>query len=268
MAEGMDFSTLGNEGGAVTADKSASNKIVQDFMNKLNTNPEMKAVLYARSNDLVVEKCLCYGEDGGLIEESKARYDEEGNEVAKRVVRQVPEILGYIIKNIGKEPISYQDCDYAKGADGIFVGANQTKTLAPGASAAISRKYLAWMAAQPEFSFKLGNGKITKGSAKVDPNKSDSLLEAHYFSYFEKNKSVHNDENKTAIADPKQVKDESGNAVKKWIVRPEFEKTFGYLMNPVEKAIKTKGNRAATADYRLAAVAQFVRDMVDQNGLN
>ena len=149
---------------------------------------------------------------------------------------------------IGSEPISYTTEEFTKGADGIFVGNVVEKTIAPGQTVNISRKYLAVLTSQPEFSFTLSNGKIV--SPKRNFSNINDHLSAHYFK-FDDDTKVNDDSVKVSI-------DADG------VVKPEFQDVFGYLNNPRQgRAKRQPGQKFTTQDL----AANFVQKLIKEQGI-
>lgn len=275
MDDNVDFGTLDNvpaarsegapaAGGAVgeTRGKAAADKMVRDFTQALETNPNMKNNVSRLSDNVEISNVCYYSDKGGLVQTQKKTVDANGKEVAHKVA-PAPEIVGYIIRNVGKEPIKYSDMVYKADPKGIFQGTLTQKTLAPGKSAAISKFYLTVLGISEEFSFVFRNGKIRRGSGKTQNNDWNSLVGIHYFTFSDKGVSVNSDDIKVSIATRKEVKRANGSIESTWVVKPEYIETFGYLNNPSEKMAREKKKSADNKNLSYQSAAYFMRQMVE-----
>ena len=199
--------------------------------------------LHKLSSSLVINKSLGYGKSGNIVLEKAADANGEG-----RKVTATSAIVGYQLTNVGAEPIKYTTEEFTKGADGIFVGQVVEKTIAPGETVNISRKYLAVLTSQPEFSFTLGNGKIV--SPKRNFNTVSEQLSAHYFK-FDDDTKVNDDSVKIAI-------DDDG------VVKPEFQSVFGYLNNPKAGRAKHQPSQKFTTQD---LAANFIQKLIKEQGV-
>lgn len=237
------------------ARKAKTDKMVGMLKETMATDPTFEARLKKYSKDVEVVNSLGFGDNGNIILDGK---DEAGN---KNLV-VVSKIVGYIIRNIGKEPIKYQTEEFTKNAEGVWVGQKVEKVLAPGEEVPLARKWMTLFAAQPEISFELANGKIARGSgSSVDSGTKeidvDKELEAHYFSFSDPSIKVNDDNIKKNVG--KKV-GETGEGDKKrgvWVVRPEYEKTFGFLNNVKAKEPRKAKEPKDKIDIQ-AAAANYV----------
>lgn len=242
-----------------TSNKNAEKKAKIDAMrhalkDTIATDPEFNEKLRTLSNSLEVTNSLGYGEGGNIVVDKTAKSDG-------RALAATSAIVGYRIKNIGKTPVKYKTEVFAAGPDGKFVGTKTEKTLAPGASADLTRQYMTMLCAIPEISFQLANGKIVKGSGARGNKSMKAELESFYFSF-----------TNVEGAPKKQVNDDKvkinvGHKVDgKWVVKNEFVESFGYLNNPKEGG---KGGRKPSGEkYNLQDLAaNYVQQMIEDAGL-
>lgn len=236
-----------------SAKKDQANAMKLAFQKALTDDPTLTDRLHRLSDSLEVINSLGYGESGNIIVD-KARTAAEN----KRVLASVSKCFGYRVKNVGTEPIPYTTEEWTKGEDGRWVGQKVEKVMQPGDTADLTRQYMTLLAAQPEFSFKLKNGRISRGSG-VKGCRGDikAELEAHYFAFSkeaaEAGMEINSDEVKLNVG----VKNGDG----KWTVKPEFAATFGYLENVNEK---TRGTRKADGPkYNSGDIAaNWIRSMM------
>src|SRR5690606_14306068 len=149
------------------------------------------------------------------------------------------QIVGYRLQNIGNTPIKYLTEEFVKNEEGTYVGTRVEKVAKRGETFDLSRKYMTIFCSQPEISFQLSNGKIVRGSGNGSDGDIDRELEAYYLTFNDKSIKVNSDDVKINIA--KKIK--QGDQTK-WVVKPEFEATFGYLNNA--KAPGRKGRQPGT----------------------
>lgn len=223
------------------------------------TDPNYIDKVRKLSDSLEVVKTLGAG-DGGNIIRDKAKSSADHRELVS-----TSKIVGYRVRNIGSEPISYMTEEFAKNEEGIFVGTQVKKTLNPGETADLTRQYMTMLCCQPEFSFTLANGKIIMGSAAKSNSKTVDLkkeLETYYFKFTanegEEAPQVNDDTVKLSVDE--KVGD-------KMVVKPEFEATFGYLNNPKEGR---RGGRKASEKSGLTAQdysANYVANLLKSSGM-
>lgn len=213
---------------ASDANKERANAMKAAFREAMLKDPTMAARLHSMSDSLEVVNSLGYGDSGNIIVD-KERTAAEG----KRVLASTSACIGYRVRNIGTTPIKYFTEIWTKGEDGKWVGNRVEKALEPGATADLPRQYMTMLAARPEFSFRLANGSVRRGSVgKTAAGNLKAELEAHHFSFSKaaaaEGKEINSDDVKLNVG----VKGADG----KWTVKPEFTETFGYLENVEEKA--------------------------------
>jgi hypothetical protein len=274
--DGMNFDTL-NAGAGTDAgvDASAANasknkdkkehsaKIITTFVTKLQENPGLKEIVNSKSEDVRVVNTLAYGETGGLIQTQPEVKDENGIVTQARKVQQTSMIVGYLIENVGKEPITVTTEVYKLDpATNDFVGEVKDVVVNPGKSLALARKYFTMFASRPEYSFKLKNGTVTKGSA--NPTNVTELLEAHYFD-FEGDMTVHDDAIKKNISDRIDEQEIRGKVTGIYKVKKEFAPVFGFLDNKKVSARGAKGSTKQGSEIKLAAAANFIQELVQKS---
>jgi hypothetical protein len=228
--------------------KQKMREMTEAFKDSLMRDPTFKDRLRTLSESVAVVNTLGFEESGNIIEDKS----EDG----ERKLVTVPAIVGYRIRNIGKENIPYVTEEYTL-KDGEWVGQVVNKILKPNETIDLTRKYMTMFCARPELSFQLANGKVMRGSAKVKTGDVDGELEAHYFAFADRNLKVNSDEVKINIGrkEPK---------TKKWVVKKEFEAAFGYLNNE-----KTKGEGRTRAGRKYNAqdmAANYIARMLEQVG--
>jgi len=265
--ENFDNLNVNTEGTEVTkeihekkAEKSQKIKQMNALLREtITADPTYVQKLKSLSNSVIVLNTLGYGEGGNII------VDEATKNLPKeeRKLVTTSQIVGYRVQNVGTVPIKYTTEEFAKNEEGIFVGTRIERTLAPGASADLTRKYMTVFCAQPEISFQLGNGKIVRGSGAVKDNDVEGELEAHYFSFTDKNIKVNSDTIKLNVA----AKKKGADGQTKWVVKPEFEKAFGYLNNPKPAGKRgrsaSNGPKFTTQD----AAANYINRLMRENNL-
>lgn len=275
----MDFSSLEGQETEVTQapavvgkDEKAKEEVkevVKVFANKIQNDEELKKSLFTASNSIRVVNTCGYGDASGLIQTVKGVKNPETGKLEGRKVASTTAIVGYIIENIGSEPITYTTGVWTKNADGIYEEQVIDDTINPGEKKPITRKYLATLGCRSEFSFQFENGRIVSKRAVANINSGTSLdkvLSDCYFNFSDGTHTVHDDEVKIAIADKKEV-NVNGETVSKWECKPEYAPTFGFLDNPTKKAARTKAKKEKIAGISQAAVANFLDELIKSNGL-
>ena len=223
--------------------KKAKAKAMKEAMKEtINSDSTFGDRLRRLSESLQVINTLGYGKSGNIVVDKTKE---------NRQLTQTSQIVGYSLKNIGTEAIAYQTEKFAADETGKFVGTVVEKTLAPGETINLSRKYMTMLCAKPEISFTLSNGKIVASSKKTKT--LDEQLAAYYFT-FDKDESgykpeVNDDEIKLSI-------DVDG------IVKPEYVEDFGYLNNPKEaRTPKAKGAKLTVQDF----AANYVNSLIQKS---
>lgn len=222
--------------------------VFKQLTENIQNDPTLEQRFEAWSQSLEVTHTLTYSDKGGLI------VDPNGKE--QRGLLNVPRIVGYEVRNCGTTPIPYKTAVCEKNADGIYTETTTDAVLQPGATAYLTRQYMTMLCAMPEISFKLKNGRIAKGSSNTKDKKSTrDALEAFYFTF---DKKLGMSVNGATVAVPVAVESGDGH----WVVKPEFEETFGFLSNPKEvKATKRRKKSGSKYDNNIA-VANYVYNVV------
>ncbi|MEM4385396.1 MAG: hypothetical protein QXD03_02475 [Candidatus Anstonellales archaeon] len=237
--------------------KSEKIRLMRELLREtVATDPDFDKKLNRLSNSIEVVNVLGFGDAGNIVRSKEAEVVKEDGTVQK-ALNTVSQVVGYIVKNIGNEPIKYLTEVYTKDpATGKYVGTKVEKVMNPGETAILTRMYLTLLCSAPEFSFQLANGSIVRGSAKVKPGDVKGELEAHYFKFNKETGLQVNDDT---------VKLNVGMKVgDKWVVKPEFEETFGFLNNPKEeKAAKRAASKYTAQDY----AANYIHRLVKEAGL-
>lgn len=233
--------------GAVAEDeaKKAKTRAMKEAMKEtINSDTNFAEKLRRLSESLKVVNTLGYGTSGNIVVDKSAKT--EG-----RQLKPTSQIVGYTVQNIGSEAIAYQTEKFAADETGKFVGTVVEKTLAPGETINLSRKYMTMLCAKPEISFTLSNGKIVASSKKTKT--LDEQLSAYYFT-FDKDENgykpeVNDDEIKLSI-------DVDG------VVKPEYVEDFGYFNNPKEaKTPKAKGAKLTVQDF----AANYINSLIQKS---
>ena len=222
------FTNLDTTAPAVETEKPAQNKrkekiaaMKEAIKTTISEDPTFVQKLRSLSDSIEVVNTLGFGDSGNIVVD-KTKKDG-------RALTVTSAIVGYRIRNIGEEPVKYITEVHAQDETGKFVGTKQEMFLAPGATADLTRQYMTMFCAQPEISFQVANGKIIRGSGAKGEKSLKAELEAYYFSF-----NKQEDGNKLQVNDD-SVKLNVGEKVNgKWVVKPEFVETFGFLNNPKE----------------------------------
>lgn len=258
MPELNDVFSTAAETAPATPETSANNaakKAKIEAMKKslketINSDPTFTQRLHSLSGSLEVVKSLGFGENGNIV------VDHTKTDAENRALTTTSAIIGYRVRNIGSEPIKYVTEEYSQGEDGKYVGAKVEKFLNPGETADLNRQYMTMLCAIPEISFTLANGKVIRGSGRLDGKDMKAELEAYYFTF---NKDLGLQVNSDAVK--LQIGEKVGD---KWQVKPEFVAAFGYLNNAPEKARagrKSEGGAKYTAsDLAANYVMQMLKD--------
>lgn len=223
-------------------------------------DPGFAAVVNTLSESIVVVNTLGHEGVSNIVSGGvKEVTNADGTKEEKRNLIPTPGIVGYKIQNVGDAPINYTTKEYAKTADGVWEGTEVQATLAPGAEAILSKKYMTMLCCIPEISFTLKNGILAQSSKKFKKDNVDAVLESYYFKSTEDGIKVNSDEMKISISEG--VTDKEGNVT--YIVKPEFCAVFGYLNNEKTKAVKEKAPKAVVTKQTISA--SFVHDLLTGN---
>lgn len=262
-----DFTQLANTTGAATTDvadpkKAAKKAKLQEMANllreTLSSDPTFATKMRTYSDSLIVVNTLGYGDSGNIVVDPTKPVEKEGD---KRALVSTSQIVGYRVQNVGAAPIKYLTEEFTKNDEGVWVGQQVQRQLEPGVTVDFTRKYMTIFCSQPEISFALKNGKIIRGSGTVKNGDVDAELEAHYFNFTDKDVKVNSDTTKLNVAQ----KAKGADGTTKWVVKPEFEKTFGALNNAktsAKRARTAKGSKYTTQDM----AANFIFNMLKESG--
>lgn len=214
---------------AATSTDAIKEEVKALLKKTLAEDPEFAQKVSSLSPLVEVVNTLGYTQASGLekdhdkFAENQAKGVLNKNGTTASAVTSVPGIVGYVIKNNSKVAIPFKQEIFEQGPDGVYVGHDEEKTLAPGATVALSRADIARFAAIVEISNSFANGTL-KGSFS-NKKTTKEILASFYFVY---NKdtgiSVH-DENIKVLID-KAGKDGTS------VIKPEFVSLFGFYMNP------------------------------------
>jgi hypothetical protein len=245
-----EMSNLFNNGQQFSNNQTVDNndekkQKVQDMkeaMKESLQNAEYKSRLHTLSDSLEIKHSLGYGSSGNIIEV------KSGGKDGGRAVKPTSQIVGYQLTNVGSQPIPYTTEEFSLGNDGLYEGKVVEKTMAPGETINITRKYLAILTSQPEISFTLKNGNIVSPKRKFKNFAEE--LSAHYFKFSDDTK-VNDDSVKISIDKDNKV-------------LPEFVATFGYLNNPkAGRQKKAAGPKYTTQDL----AANYIYKILNEQGM-
>lgn len=232
---------------ATNESKDSDKLMIEAFEKAMSTDPSMMAKICTRSEDVVVLNTLASNAVNGLIPGPNKTKE-------KSEVLTVSGIVGALLQNVGKEPITYVTEEYALDKEtGRWVGKQVKATAAPGEKFMLRIKYLTLLAMAVEYSFTFKNAKLVGGKKAMKKSSIDEILEAPHIQFNRVEGqppiSVHGDGVKIEI-------DDKNKKMKK-----EYEKTFGYLYNPEEK----KENKARAKKNKFSQqilTANYIREMV------
>ncbi len=211
-----------------------------DLQNKLATDPDYVERLQSLSNSIEVVHTLGYGKGGNIVVDKSS---------ADRKLKSTSAIVGYEVKNIGDEAITYQTEVWTMGADGKYEAQPVEATLGAGETCVLTRKFMTILCSRPEISFTLANGKIISNLKKG--KSTEELLNSFYFQ-FSDDTPVNDDKIKKAVDE-----DVDGQSV----IKAEYVAAFGYLNNPKEKAAKrVKAAKVTVQDM----MANYVSTLLQQ----
>lgn len=226
-------------------DKKIKQAMANSFKVKITSDPSFAAKVNSACGSLTVETVYKYGDKGNI------KVDKVNSTKGDRKLVDCGKPVGYGIKNIGNDPIAYTTEEFAPDATGKYVGTVVEKTIAPGETVMISRKYLAMLVSRPEFGMKLANGSVIASAVKAK-NNADKILSQSYFNFSDSGKTVNDDDISVRIDVDGKVTD-------------EFVTTFGSLNNPKEQRVRKStgtGAKYTSQDY----VANYIQEMLAQNG--
>lgn len=225
---------------------------IEKFVAKLKADPTLKETLRSLSDSLMVVNSLAFSDEGSIVLDPTKPVTEDG----KRPIVKTSKIIGYRIKNVGTEPITYTVSQCTKDADGVWKENQVEKQLNPDETAEIPKKYLTMLTSDPRFSFQLQNGFMKKSSKSNPANSLDDELESWYFKAADDDIKVNADSFKVNIG--QEVIDGDSN---KWVVLPEFEEVFGYLNNSTKKE-KAKVNKEKVSISPRDAAANYIQELL------
>ena len=206
----------------------------------VQTSPDFASKLRRLSNSIKVVNTLGYGKGGNIVVDKAS---------PERKLKSTSAIVGYEVKNIGTEPITYQTEVWAMGADGKYEAQPVEATLGAGETCVLTRKFMTILCSRPEISFTLANGKIISNLKKG--KSTEELLNSFYFQ-FSDDTPVNDDRVKKAVDE-----DVDGQRV----IKAEYVAAFGYLNNPKEKAAKrVKAAKVTVQDM----MANYVSTLLQQ----
>lgn len=235
-----------NDGGVDSAkaeDKKIKQAMANSFRVKITSDPSFAARVNSLRDALYVETIYKFGDTGNI------KVDKVNSTKGDRKLVGCGKPVGYGVKNVSSEAIPYVTEEFTADASGKYVGTVVEKTIAPGETVMISRKYLAMLVSKPEFGMKLANGYVT---TKCKASSADKILSMSYFNFSESGRTVNDDDISVRIDVDGKVTD-------------EFVTVFGSLNNPKEqKARKSGGNgvKYTSQDY----IANYIQEMLAQNG--
>ena len=234
------------------AARKAMREIEDEFYNTIHQNPEVMELLNKWSKDVEVVKSLA---SDSLLTLHK---DKNATATTPKELSGVAAIVGYRVRNNGKEGIPFVHELWEKGDDGVWVPHLVDKVLQPGEEVELSKVNMVAFAKIPEISLQFANGKLVCGEvararkllAAVGLNKEslglDNYREIYSMFYFKiQNQpgkvkvTVHDSKFKEMVCDCTTTGEGRG---KKTVikVRPGHEEVFGYLENGTVKE-KKKG---------------------------
>lgn len=223
--------TVEESGKTKSAEKKELNrKKKEDLLNKIKADPTYSEQVFTKQDNLEVINALAHPNVSSIVR-GEDKVQEDGS--TKRGIEQAIGIVGYKVKNIGDEPVKYTTCVYTKDADGKYEGKEVSRTVEPGETFDIAKKYLTIMLSYPEYSMGVKNGALRRGPATATD--SESEFNAYYFKPYDDTIKVNSDEFKLNIG----VK----GADDVWGIKPEYEETFGFVLNTEKK----KGGKRSSA---------------------
>ena len=234
--------------------KTKATEMKEMMKTAISEDPTLVSRLRNLSNSLEVVNTL------GFSGRQNIKVDKEKSTEGDRVLVNTSYICGYRVRNCGETPIKYQTEVYTKDADGVYKGEVVEKTLSPGETADLTRQYMTIMCSRSEISFTLKNGKIVASSASSKNKKTlKEELESFYFKFEPgadgEKINVNDDDVKLAI----DTVDADGTIT----IKPEYEATFGFLVNPKKKKQSSAGTGITTQDV----TANWVKQKLLKSGV-
>lgn len=225
-------------------------------------DPDFSAALNTLSPYLEVINTLSHDGESSLVGGGmKTVTDEHGKEKEVRELIPTSGIVGYRVQNISDSvDVPYTTVEYEKDENGVYVGREVAKVLAPGQIADLTKRSFVATTCIPEFSFVIANGTVIKSSRKSKTNSVTDLLDQYYFkANANTGIKVNSDEMKINISEA--VIDENGK--EKFVVAEEHVITFGYLNNEPEKDATKKEKKRTVTNQTVAA--SYVHDIITGN---
>lgn len=225
---------------------------IEKFVAKLKADPTLKETLRSLSDSLMVVNSLAFGDEGSIVVDPTKTVGEDG----KRPLIKTSKIVGYRIKNVGTEPITYTVSQCMQDGDGVWKESQVERQLNPDETTEIPKKYLTMLTSDPRFSFQLQNGFMKKSSKNNPANSLDDELESWYFKPADEDIKVNADSFKVNIG--QEVVDGENT---KWVVLPEFEGVFGYLNNSTKKE-KVRAKKEKVSVSSRDAAANYIQELL------
>lgn len=255
----------------LTAKEIAKKQQVEDMKNVFKAaaleDPTLLQNAGSYSKFVEVLNSLGFSDTGGIIYGGeKPKVDADGNKTKTRDLPPTSGIVGYRVRNNGKETLAYETEDWAfDKTTGQWVGNRVEKQLAPGGVVDLPRRWMTVFSMQVPISMEYANGAV-KVRIPSTPTTDEALIKVYESSFFQfgndSGLKVHDDAVKINIS--QKMKD-GKTGVEKWIVKPEFEKTFGFLNN--EKSTERKGRKATPQASTQTVTATYLRKLTEGSGL-
>jgi hypothetical protein len=186
-------------------DKTAIANSKAKLAEELKNDAEKQALRLSRVNDVsVVGVMRAKGIAGKATSNSMGR------------------IVGYKIKNESDKPVAIHSMKYTGEGPGKYVGTPEEIELAPGQELAVSKRTIGASFVAPEFGSYLANGKINFNSKKENAT-AEELLAAAEFVFKKDSGKTLTDTDLTIFVD---IPEDN-----KFVLKPEFVETFGFLAN-------------------------------------
>lgn len=237
-------------------------KMKRVFEEMIKKDPSLLKKFNSWSHAVEVVNTLGFGDSGSVV----TKEPPPGEKIPKseRELVSTSKIVGYRIKNISKNiEIPYVTEEYTKSGEGLYVGKIVKKILQPGETVELTRKYMTILCTRPEISMRLANGRMKGklGDKEVNIEKLHDMLATYYFVFSDPSKKVNSDEVKINIGQKVQVGDKL-----KWVVKPEFILTFGYLNNQALKKKRKSKKQSGPDALQIASV--YITKLLEDAGIN
>ena len=226
--------------------------------------------LYRRTDNSKFIVPVQYSPDGTayeIVRRKGTTTASKNNSSKYRKCQTVARIFGYIIKNVGDEPIlMFTEKWYYDEDEGQYVSTGRIdKMLQPGETMQISKAYLIMNAGREEFDAKFKNGIIAWANKKAGGT-TEERLQRYFFKFTkESGLDVHGEDVKLQIAD--KITHEDGTV--EWVVIKKYIETFGEKMNNrVFKKTKEKiAGKGENSNDSASRVGQDIREMYNNEGI-